>query len=295
MRFGIMAMQIQNIIPKELSQDEVLPHLMEYDQSKVINHLANHGFNPIEIGGDLRMFLPNTFTLSKIEKLKQLKSDLGIQYTVHLPLWSVEPSTPLEPVRQGSRAALVDFINATQLLEPEVYVLHATGALVAEFYRMHFSEATKSLILRQFQSNALKSIDEILTHTKLPSRLLAVETVEFPFALTLEIAEKLDLSICLDTGHVLSGFCGAYDLFEVLERSYSRLTEIHLHDAPRQTDPQNIRYGLDHRPLGKGDLDLSRLINYLNENNFIGPLIFELRLDEALQSLDEIRTLGYTI
>jgi sugar phosphate isomerase/epimerase len=121
--------------------------------------------------------------------------------------------------------------------------------------------------------------------------LLAIETVEFPFDLTLALAEELDLSLCLDTGHVLVGFSGPVDLFEALERCLPRLGEIHLHDGPWQGPEREIRYGLDHAPLGAGDLDVGRLLDRLAEAGFTGPIIFELTVEEALASLEVIRAL----
>ena len=75
------------------------------------------------------------------------------------------------------------------------------------------------------------------------------ETIEFPFDPTFELAEELDLSICLDIGHVLVGFSGPFDLFEVLDSCLHRLGEIHLHYGPWQGPDQRIGYGLDHQPL----------------------------------------------
>ena len=101
-------------------------------------------------------------------------------------------------------------ICAPRLLQPEVYVFHATGALASEFYRMRLPEMARAFILRQFQNNARESIQAILSETSLASRQLAIETIEFPFELTVELAEQLDLSMCLDTGHVLVGFPGRW-------------------------------------------------------------------------------------
>ena len=112
-------------------------------------------------------------------------------------------------------------------------MLHATGALAAEFYNMKISEAARAIILRQFQNGARDSLKSILAQTGIPSRKLAIETIEFPLELTLELAEELDLSICLDTGHVLAGFPGWFDFFEVVEKLLPRLVEVHLHDSRR--------------------------------------------------------------
>ena len=168
-------------------------------------------------------------------------------------------------------------------------MLHATGALAAEFYRMRLPELARAVILRQFKSHARESIQAILAETGIPSRRLAVETIEFPFDLTLELAEELDLSVCLDTGHVLVGFSGPIDLFDALERCLPRLAEVHFHDGPWQGPNQVIGYGKDHQALGKGDLDVARFLGRLAAAGFTGPLVFELTVPEAEASLEVIR------
>jgi sugar phosphate isomerase/epimerase len=290
-RFGIMSMQRQAMIPTDLSIQAALAHVAGFDHADLARRLHARGFNPIELGGDMPMLLPGTLDASTIERLGKLKEETGISYTVHLPLWSVEPSTPLAPVREGSVRAVVNVITATLPLAPEVYVLHATGALAAEFYRMSMPDLAREFLLRQFQANARDSIRALLSETGLPSRQLAIETVEFPLGLTLELADELDVSICLDTGHVLVGFAGPVALLDALEQCLLRLREIHLHDAPWQGPQQTIRYGQDHRPLGTGDLDVARFLGRLEEAGFQGPLIFELTVPEALQSLEAIRFL----
>jgi sugar phosphate isomerase/epimerase len=175
-----------------------------------------------------------------------------------------------------------------------MYVLHATGAVAAEFFRMQIPELARALLMRQFQNAARDSLKQILSATNLSGRKLAIETIEFPFELTLEMAEDLDLSICFDTGHVLVGFSGPVDLFDALERCLPRLGEVHLHDGPWQGPNQDIGYGEDHQPLGSGDLDVRHLLNRLESAGFDGPIIFELRTEEALASLEYIRNLDHS-
>lgn len=289
MRFGIMAMQLDALVPPGVPAEQVMINLTSFDHADLARNLFEKGFNPVELGGDLGMFLPQAYSPQAIRRLAALKED-GLSYTLHLPLWSVEPSTPLTPVRRGSQEALLQTIRATASLEPEVYVLHATGALAAEFYNMRISEVARRLILEQFQNGARESLRVILEESGLPSRRLAIETIEFPLDLTLELAEEFDLSVCLDTGHVLAGFPGWFDFFEVVERLLPRLAEVHLHDC-RKMPPGERGYGEDHKPLGKGDLDLKRFLDRLEAAGFGGPLIFELKTDEALVSLEMVRAL----
>ena len=295
MRFGIMTLQNDALIPPGMSSEDVVKHISDFDHAAIARGLVENGFDPIELSGDMALFLPQSFAPLAIEKLLALKEETGVSYTAHLPLWSVELSTPLSPVREGSVKAVIDIVRATLPLEPEVYVLHATGALAAEFYRIRLTDTAKALLLRLFQNNARQSLERILAETGISSRKLAIETIEFPFDLTLELAEELDLSICLDTGHILVGFAGPLELFDVLERCLPRLAEIHLHDGPWQGPEHNIGYVKDHQALGKGDLDTGRLLDRLIEANFTGPVILELTAQEALRSLDVIRSLRPTL
>lgn len=289
MRFGIMAMQVDRLVPSDLAAGQEMAYIGGFDHAALVRQLASYGFNPVELGGDLAMFMPQSFAPPAIERLGALKQELGLSYTVHLPLWSVEPSTPLAPVRQGSVRALSEIVKATEQLAPESYVLHAYGALAAEFFRMRVPPRGKNLLLTLFQNNARTSVKAILEGTGIPSRKLAVETIEFPFELTLALAEEFDTSICFDTGHVLSGFPGAIDFFQALDRCLPRLAQIHLHDSPQNRSQDNIEYGKDHQPLGTGDLDLGRLLDRLEQAQFKGPIIFELTVEQALASMQVIR------
>jgi sugar phosphate isomerase/epimerase len=291
MRFGIMAMQLEALIPAGLPSEQVLARVSSFNLPELVRQLFGLGFNPIELGGDLPMFLPHTFSPDVIGMLASLKEELGVSYTMHLPLWSVEPSTPLTPVRSGSVEALVNAVCKSLPLEPEIYVLHSTGALAAEFYSMKLPQVAKAVILDQFQNNARQSLQALLVETGIPSRRLAIETIEFPFERTLALAEELDLSVCFDAGHVLVGFSGPIDFFQTLERCLPRLAEVHLHDSPSHGSFNGPGYGLDHRKLGDGDLDVARLLDRLDQVAFQGPMVYELSVEEALESMQYIRNL----
>ena len=291
LRFGIMALQLESLIPPELPSGAILNHLAAFDHAALVSQLHGYGFDIIELGGDLVLFLPQIFSPGAIESVARLKEEKGINCTVHLPLWSTEPSTPLEPVRRGSVEALLEMIRAVSPLDPEVYVLHATGSLAAEFYRMRLPDAAKGLIMRQFQARALESLRILLAESGVPSRKLAIETVEWPFELTLEMAERLDLSMCYDTGHVLVGFSGPVDVFDALDQCLPRVAEIHLNDGPWQGPDRNIGYGKDHLQIGAGDLDAGRLLDTLAAADFRGPVVFELTPSESLASLEYLRRL----
>lgn len=291
MRFGIGSMQVGRLMERAGSTEGLLQYLVSFDHADAVRDLAEHGFPLIELAGDVELFLPSAYSTGAVAGLQALKTELDLSYTVHLPLWSVEPSTPQQEVRQGSVAALIRAIETTTPLEPEAYVLHATNALAAEMSRWNLPPVAKNVLLGILIENAGKSLDEIVSATGVERRKLAVETIEFPFEHTLALAEEFDLGMCVDVGHVLAGFSGPIDLFDALELARPRLTEIHLHDTLQMGPDGAMRYDQDHRPLGAGDLDVPRLLDWLDGIGFDGPIVFELPLPQALASMEYIRQL----
>ena len=293
LRLGIELMQPDLLMEQALRTTGHLaepgPTELSLDVASAVEHMADLGFNLIELNPDLMVFFPQCFNLPSVERLRALKESRGLSYTLHLPLWSVDPSTPVQPVRRGSVDALVDGLLRMAPLEPEVYVLHATGGLAAEFGRMAALEPVRPLVMRLFQEQARHSVERLLDRTGLPSRLLAVETIEFPLELTLELAEEFGLSVCLDTGHVLAGYSGDVTLEGALERTLPRLGEVHLHDGYRRPAPDGSVRVADHLPLGEGDLAVEWFLGQLEEAGFMGPAIFELTIEEAHASLEVIQ------
>ena len=79
MRFGIMEMQLDALVPPGLPAEQIMLSIMSFDHSRLVQGLAQHGFNPIELGGDLGMFLPNVFSPESITKLAALKEGNAIE------------------------------------------------------------------------------------------------------------------------------------------------------------------------------------------------------------------------
>jgi len=97
MRFGIMELQMDRLIQPNINAGDAVNHILNFDRGLLVSALANEGFKTFELGGDLGLFFPSAYDQRNIQKLVEIKQLLDLSYTIHLPLWSVEPSTPLEP------------------------------------------------------------------------------------------------------------------------------------------------------------------------------------------------------
>jgi sugar phosphate isomerase/epimerase len=164
----------------------------------------------------------------EIEELAAIGQQVGLSYTVHLPL-DVLLGDPEPRIRRKSVDTCLRAIDATAGLRPHGYIVHFQG-LPADDHGRWLDES--------WLAHSDQSVGELLGHLDSP-RLLCAETLSYPFYLVERLVERRDLSICLDVGHVI-----LYDqpLELYLHRYLSRTRVIHLHGNSG---------GRDHLDLGR--------------------------------------------
>lgn len=287
MRFGIQPFELTSI--GNLVSENGKFDLNRLSAPSIVRRCIKEGFQVIELGLDLGYVIPGSINAKAVEVLKMIKNSEKISYTVHLPLWAVEPASPNEFIRKASVEVLADAVRLCEPLEPEAYVVHATGALAAEFSRLEIGELYKEYIASEMTSLAEQSIKGLLSLTGLRPEKLAVETVEFPYKYMKRLIDKFGTSICCDTGHIIAGYPGNYTVTGFLEEFIDRVIDIHLHDAYRIEKERGVKIQKDHLPLGEGKLPIKEVFSFLERHNYSHPIVFELTLPQALQSLQVIR------
>jgi sugar phosphate isomerase/epimerase len=286
LRFGMQPFEFSGIVSMILEGGNF--DLSRLSAPIIVKKCIEKGFKVIELGLDLGYVIPGSINKEAIEALLKIKKEEGISYTVHLPLWAVEPASPNEFIRKASVDVLADAVKLCEPLDPEVYVIHATGALAAEFSRLEVEEFYRDFICGMMANLAEKSVQELLSKTEMEGKKLAIETVEFPFKFMRKIIDKLDISMCFDTGHLLAGYPGIYPFMEFLEENFDRIVNIHFHDGYREEKGKGLKIVRDHMPLGKGKLPVADMLDFLERNHYSHPLVFELTMAEATQSLKVI-------
>ncbi len=288
MRYGMVPLEFGPVVDKIIVNG--MPDFSRFDIIEIIRDaVVIEHIELIELTMDIMHIIPNAITEKSISEMIVLKDELNHAYTVHLPLWSIEPASFNEHIRKGSIQTVIEAIDITKPLEPEAYVLHATGPLAAEFSRLNFPPNMVTLICGFMASFAAQSVEEVLSRTEIDPRLLAIENIEFPFALTRDIVDEYDTGICFDTGHLLAKYSGDESVLDFYKKHKDRIVEFHLHDGGYQ-EIEGLPVHSDHIALGRGEMPVKELLSELVKDNFSGPIIFELSAKETLESFEFIRT-----
>ncbi|MFP4031858.1 MAG: cobamide remodeling phosphodiesterase CbiR [Desulfococcaceae bacterium] len=159
---------------------------------------------------------------AEIRELERIRRDAGLGYNVHLP---TDGSLTDPDQWETAARALQTAMERTGPLEPTVFILHLP--------------APKTITEKRWRETAHRGLESLLSNG-VPSRRLAVETLEDgPFDRIQPIVEDFDLSVCLDTGHLL---LRAENPVVFLETHRKRIAAIHLH---------GVADGKDHQPLSR--------------------------------------------
>ncbi|MCX8183551.1 MAG: sugar phosphate isomerase/epimerase [Crenarchaeota archaeon] len=284
-RLGATALSLEGVLEGlELEDGKML-----LDYSKLVKKTVERGFSHVELSTDLYYVYPASFSKDNLAEWVRMQEE-GVSFSAHLPIWSIELVSLVEDVRKASVNSVIKPVEMLEDLKPIAYVLHVAGPLAAEVNRMEADPNCKRLffeILGGIASRSVEQIVESMADIGVDSRRIALESIEFPFSKTLEIAERFNTSICIDTGHILAGYSGEIGVKEALEKSSERLGEIHLHDAYRRVEGGRLVVK-DHLPLGAGDLNIKGFLKILEQIGFTGPVVFELCLKDAEASLNKI-------
>lgn len=164
----------------------------------------------------------------EIDDLKGLALNHDITYNVHLPM-DIDLAADKVEIRQLGITAIAKAIDRVAPLEPTTHTLHLT---------FHQTEKGNALV-DTWQKRAAQSVAHLLKSTDIDAGRLSIETLDFSPLWLAPVVEMLDLSICVDVGHlILHGF----DLAKVLDLFAARTTILHLHGVVAGRDHLSVRH-----------------------------------------------------
>jgi sugar phosphate isomerase/epimerase len=189
---------------------------------------------------ELLLFESNNDSLpdpTEIDELAALARRFNLTYNVHLPIdlniGSADPSARHESVRRMAQVA-----RRAQPLAPTTYTLH-----------LPFTQQDQSLPnVEKWRRRTLQSMETFLQASDIAPGLFSIETLDYPPQWFAPIVDLLDLSVCLDVGHVLHH---GFDFEEQFTRFGKRIVICHLH---------GVAEGRDHVSLDRLAPEICRLL-----------------------------------
>lgn len=161
-------------------------------------------------------------TLQEIDELAEIGAMENLRFNIHLPI-DIRPGTPDGEMRRHTVHTLKHLVQITTVLNPTTWTLH-----------LPMENGTKH---SQWIANLRHSMEELL-EDGYSSRAFSIETLDYPLEWVGDIIHDLDLSVCIDIGHLIRyGYLSAQSL-----KLWQERTEIyHIHGAAGDRD---------HLPLG---------------------------------------------
>lgn len=149
-----------------------------------------------------------------IAELAQAGHEIGITYNIHLPAdVSLTSADPAE--RKHAVEILQLFIKQCLPLSPSAFALHLPCDIPLQDRKD----------IQQWRKRGADGLS-LLLDTVPDSRVLAVETLMYPFDIAEPLIKDFDLSVCMDTGHLM--LCG-FDVKNLWETYADRIPLMHLH------------------------------------------------------------------
>jgi sugar phosphate isomerase/epimerase len=199
-----------------------------------------------------------------IADLDQLGREFNLSYNVHLPT-DISLTDPNSAKQKKAVETMVRVIERVQPLGPSALVLH-----------LPYEDAACEQNTMVWQHRAYKNLRKILPAVE-DRRLIAIESLDYPMAQLEDIIDDLDLSICLDLGHLM---VYDHDVLKLYNQYASNTSVLHLH---------GVEKGRDHMTLAcLSDKLMKPVLQVLNKFSGIVSLeVFSFEnLDTSLKFLE---------
>lgn len=201
-----------------------------------------------------------------VRELSDLAAGQGVGYHVHLPS-DIYPGHPDPDERRRAVEAIRTIVERCRVLSPSTFTLHLERN----------PAGTENLPVERWQQYLLESLARMLPANTSP-REISVETLDYPLEWVAPVIEAMDLSVCMDMGHLL---VQGVDLRDFYENWKDRITVVHLHGVDGSKDHLSLDRLSDERMKTVFGL-LQALKKVVVLENYAFP-----RLDASLACLAE--------
>lgn len=220
---------------------------------KAVLELYGLGFNAIQLGA--------AHNEANLEKVKELKNDLHLKYSMHAPFPNpdkngFDPSRPERTEKLFSQA-----IENAHFLNADPIVIHP-GSFDKEKVNMeNYTNLIGKLADKASDYNLTIGLENKTRRSDFSRDLKNIKQV-------IEQVESNNIGICFDTSHARTVCDTEDEVFNLFKKYYNLIEAVHLVDTHGKED--------DHLPPAHGKVEIENIVSYCVDNKFEGPLTFEV-------------------
>jgi sugar phosphate isomerase/epimerase len=188
-------------------------------------------------------------TQDEMDQLVALGKTHLLTFNIHLPS-DISLSDPVASKRGEAVETFRRVIALTSPLAPSTWTLHLP------FDRM----ATSPEAIAEWQNRNREGLSALLDVTGIPAGRLSIETLFYPFEWIGDVVQSLNLSMCLDTGHLMMK---GVDVGRLYDEYADIISILHVHGVCRHNVSEHGVY-----QHGGSDADECRLIDHQSLDRF---------------------------
>jgi sugar phosphate isomerase/epimerase len=166
-------------------------------------------------------FFQNNDAKSTVAELASLAKQFEITYNIHLPT-DISISDPDHRIQHKAVHALQKTIDITSSLFPSTFTLHIP----------YLQEKKDKEHVKRWQEDVFNGLKQLLS-SGIDSKSISVETLDYPFEWIDKIIDDFNISVCIDTGHLMMH---GFDCNRVYGKHEKRTPIIHLHGIKKTKD-----------------------------------------------------------
>ena len=160
-----------------------------------------------------------------IAELCRLAAEFDLSYNVHLPTdVSIGDRNPAR--QQRAVETMIQVMDLVRPLDPSALILHVP----------YTEKSLNDPVVRNWQNRVDQSLKKIVSGIE-NEKIIAIETLDYPLEFLEDIIVDLDLSICLDLGHLM---VYDYDVLKVFNKYSSVTPVLHLHGVENRCDHMTL-------------------------------------------------------
>jgi sugar phosphate isomerase/epimerase len=244
--------------------------------SDMLKHLTEFDINYVELVDESQ----HALTKKRVNALKKIAHENGIEFTVHAPFVDINIASPNPGLRRVMLKRLERSLGNARQLRCQQWIFHSGWKSDVSGFYPNLDWQTNLRSIRTLLSIAKKlKVDISIENSPEPFNFLVKRMEDFALFYS-ELGSDEDIGMTLDIAHANT----SQQVFGFIEKFAGKITHVHISDNDGKYD--------SHRGIGYGKVNWEAVAKALKTINYKGLVVLQSvdHLPESLQTMRKLFT-----